>query len=74
MTSNLLSHGASWQPASGARVKGASDPADNVLIECANAECADYRVTGKQRHFPKFWKNTKVVTSSELLGVQRHIS
>ena len=46
-----------------------SDPADNMFIECADAARADYLVTGNQRHFPKFWKNTKIITSSELLSI-----
>jgi putative PIN family toxin of toxin-antitoxin system len=45
------------------------DPADNMFIECADAARADYLVTGNQRHFPKFWKNTKIITSSEFLSV-----
>jgi putative PIN family toxin of toxin-antitoxin system len=45
------------------------DPADNIFIECADAARADYLVTGNQRHFPKFWKKTKVVSSRELLDV-----
>jgi uncharacterized protein len=46
-----------------------SDPADNVFIECADAARADYLVTGDQRHFPKFWKSTKVINSREFLYV-----
>jgi len=46
-----------------------SDPADNMFIECADAARADYLVTGNQRHFPKFWKNTKIISSTEFLGV-----
>lgn len=46
-----------------------SDPADNIFIECADAARADYLVTGNQRHFPKFWKNTKMITSSEFLTI-----
>ena len=46
-----------------------SDPADNMFIECADAARADYLVTCNQRHFPKFWKNTKIITSSEFLSV-----
>ena len=45
------------------------DPADNMFIECADGARADYVVTGNQRHFPKFWKNTKIITSSEFLSV-----
>ena len=46
-----------------------SDPADNMFIECADTARADYLVTGNQRHFPKFWKNTKIISSSEFLSV-----
>jgi uncharacterized protein len=46
-----------------------SDPPDNMFIECADAARADYLVTDNQRHFPKFWKNTKIITSSEFLSV-----
>jgi predicted nucleic acid-binding protein len=46
-----------------------SDPADNMFIECADRARADYLVTGNQRHFPKFWKNTKIISSSEFLSV-----
>ncbi len=30
---------------------------------------ADYLVTGNQRHFPKFWKKTKVITSREFISI-----
>ncbi len=46
-----------------------SDPADNVFVECADAARADYLITGNQRHFPTFWKNTKIITSSEFLSI-----
>jgi putative PIN family toxin of toxin-antitoxin system len=46
-----------------------ADPADNMFIECADAARADLLVTGNQRHFPRFWKNTKIITSREFLGV-----
>jgi len=46
-----------------------SDPSDNISVECADAARADYLVTGNQRHFPEFWKNTKIITSSEFLSV-----
>ena len=45
------------------------DPDDNRFLECADAARADYLVTGNQRHFPKFWKKTKVITSRELIGI-----
>ena len=47
----------------------AVDPDDDKFLECADAARADYLVTGNQRHFPRFWKMTKVVTSREFIGV-----
>jgi putative PIN family toxin of toxin-antitoxin system len=47
----------------------ARDPDDNKFLECADAARADYLVTGNQRHFPKFWKKTKVITSREFIGI-----
>jgi putative PIN family toxin of toxin-antitoxin system len=47
----------------------AKDPDDNKFLECADAARADYLVTGNQRHFPKFWKKTKVITSREFINV-----
>jgi putative PIN family toxin of toxin-antitoxin system len=45
------------------------DPDDNIFLECADAARADYLVTGNPRHFPKFWKKTKVITSREFLSI-----
>ncbi|HTR35029.1 MAG TPA: putative toxin-antitoxin system toxin component, PIN family [Bryobacteraceae bacterium] len=45
------------------------DPDDNKFLECADAARADYLVTGNQRHFPRFWKKTKVITSREFLDI-----
>jgi putative PIN family toxin of toxin-antitoxin system len=45
------------------------DPDDNIFLECADAARADYLVTGSQRHFPKFWKKTKVITPREFIGL-----
>jgi putative PIN family toxin of toxin-antitoxin system len=47
----------------------ARDSDDNKFLECADAARADYLVTGNQRHFPRFWKKTKVVTAREFLDV-----
>ena len=44
-----------------------SDPDDNIFLECADAAGADYLVTGNPRHFPKFWKKTKIITAREFL-------
>jgi putative PIN family toxin of toxin-antitoxin system len=45
----------------------ASDPDDNIFLECADAARADYLITGNQRHFPAFWKQTKVITSRDFV-------
>ena len=45
------------------------DPDDNKFLECADAARADYLVTGNGRHFPKFWKRTKVIASREFIEV-----
>lgn len=45
------------------------DPDDNKFLECADTARADYLVTGNQKHFPKFWKKTKVITSREFLDI-----
>lgn len=47
----------------------AKDPDDNKFLECADAARADYLITGDQRHFPPFWKTTKVITSREFIGL-----
>ncbi len=46
-----------------------TDPDDNKFVECADAARADYLVTGNQRHFPGFWKRTKVITSREFISI-----
>jgi putative PIN family toxin of toxin-antitoxin system len=46
-----------------------TDPADNIFLECCDAARADYLITGNQRHFPKFWKSTKVISAREFLNV-----
>jgi putative PIN family toxin of toxin-antitoxin system len=46
-----------------------TDPDDNIFLECADAAHADYLVTGNQRHFPKFWKKTKIIHSREFLDI-----
>ena len=52
-----------------ARLEVASDPDDNIFIECADAARADYLVTGNRRHFPEFWKSTKAITARELVEI-----
>jgi predicted nucleic acid-binding protein len=43
-----------------------ADP-DDMFLECADVARADYLVTGNQRHFPRFWKTTKVINSREFM-------
>ena len=40
---------------------------DNRFYECAEAASADYIVTGNSKHFPKPYKNTKIITGRQLL-------
>jgi putative PIN family toxin of toxin-antitoxin system len=47
----------------------ASDPDDNIFLECADAARADYLITGNQKHFPRFWKRTKIITSREFISL-----
>jgi len=51
------------------RIKLTSDPDNSIFIECADAARADYLITGSQRHFPRFWKCTKVITPREFIEV-----
>ncbi|HUY94213.1 MAG TPA: putative toxin-antitoxin system toxin component, PIN family [Terracidiphilus sp.] len=51
------------------RLNVTSDPDDNIFIECADAARADYLVTGNRRHFPRYWKSTKVVTAREFIEI-----
>ena len=63
----IRNHACTVTPARALQVT--SDPDDNRFLECADAARADYLVTGNQRHLPKFWKKTKVITSRELIGI-----
>jgi putative PIN family toxin of toxin-antitoxin system len=49
------------------RIEVANDPDDNMFLECADAGRADYLITGNQRHFPRFWMNTKIITAREFI-------
>jgi putative PIN family toxin of toxin-antitoxin system len=51
------------------RLEVAGDPDDNMFIECADAAKADYLVTGNQKHFPRFWKKTKIITAREFISL-----
>jgi putative PIN family toxin of toxin-antitoxin system len=51
------------------RLEVASDPDDDMFLECADKAGADYLVTGNQKHFPIFWKKTKIITPREFIGL-----
>ena len=51
------------------RLEVCSDPYENVFLECADTARADYLITGNQRHFPRFWKKTKVITTREFISL-----
>jgi putative PIN family toxin of toxin-antitoxin system len=63
----IRNHGHTVPPTQ--RLEVTKDPADNVFLDCADAVRADYLVTGNQKHFPKFWKNTKVITSRDFVSL-----
>ena len=50
-------------------IEAATDPDDNMFLECADTARADYLVTGNKKHFPAFWKTTKVISSREFIGL-----
>ena len=51
------------------RLQVTSDPDDNIFLECADTARADYLVTGNQKHFPKFWRKTKIITPREFISI-----
>ena len=51
------------------RLAVTGDPDDNIFVECADAARADYLITGNRKHFPAFWKSTKIITSREFIGI-----
>ncbi|MGB9466514.1 MAG: putative toxin-antitoxin system toxin component, PIN family [Candidatus Acidiferrum sp.] len=50
-------------------VKASSDSDDDKFLECADEARADYLVTGNLRHFPKYWKATKIVNAREFVSL-----
>jgi uncharacterized protein len=49
------------------RIQAAFDPHDNIFLECADAARADYLITGNPRHFPPFWKQSKIITARQFI-------
>ena len=50
-------------------IRVAGDPGDDIFLECVDEARADYLVTGNLRHFPRFWKSTKVVNTREFIRI-----
>jgi uncharacterized protein len=56
------------------RLDVAGDPDDNIFLECADKAGGDYLITSNQKHFPQFWKKTKIITSREFISLAAPIS
>ena len=50
-------------------VRAAADPDDDKFLECAEAARADYLITGNIRHFPTYWRATKIITSRDFISI-----
>lgn len=51
------------------RLNVAADPDDNIFLECAESARADYLITGNLKHFPRFWRSTKVINAREFMEI-----
>jgi putative PIN family toxin of toxin-antitoxin system len=51
------------------RLNVTSDPDDNMFLECCDHARADFLVTGNRKHFPNFWKCTKVISAREFVDI-----
>ena len=51
------------------RLEVASDPDDNIFLECADKAGADYLITGNQKHLPAFWKKTKIISARQFIDL-----
>ena len=51
------------------RLNVTRDPGDNIFIECGDAAGADYLITGNQRHFPQYWKKTKIISAHDFVDL-----
>jgi uncharacterized protein len=45
-----------------------ADHDDNMFLECADA-ARGLSGQGQSKHFPRFWKNTKIITTREFIGL-----
>jgi len=46
-----------------------NDDAGEFTTDPADAARADYLGTRNQQHFPKFWKNTKIISARDFLNI-----
>ncbi|HTS46729.1 MAG TPA: putative toxin-antitoxin system toxin component, PIN family [Bryobacteraceae bacterium] len=53
----------------GRKLEVCHDPDDNIFLECAETARADYLITGNNKHFPRYWRSTKIINARELLEV-----
>ena len=51
------------------RLEVCTETDDNCFLEAADRAGADYLITGNQRHFPTFWKKTKIITSRDFIAL-----
>jgi putative PIN family toxin of toxin-antitoxin system len=51
------------------RLEVSSDRDDDIFLECADTARADYLITGNRKHFPAFWKMTKIITAREFVSL-----
>jgi uncharacterized protein len=59
----------SWSTRPKRRLQITREPDDNIFLECVDAARADYLVTGNLRHFPKYWKMTKIISAREFVDI-----
>lgn len=52
-----------------APVTAASDPDDNIFLECAEAAEANYVITGNTKDFPDVWALARIVTVRQFFEV-----
>lgn len=51
------------------RVAACSDPDDDIFLDCAEAACADYLVTGNRKDFPPAWPGLQIISPRECLRI-----
>jgi putative PIN family toxin of toxin-antitoxin system len=49
-------------------LREATHEPDNRFLECSEAADAEFLITGNTKHFPKKWKNTRIVSAREFFS------